>query len=372
MPHVTSPSGLHYDLTHNPTHLTAHSPATLTLTIYNPTPQPIPLPPLTLTLPTTPHPHDTTVLTTTPETVQVKTSHDITVTRPNPATHTLHLRDSTTSITLTPRQSFSIQLTELATADPGTATLLLAETADPTPDAYHQIRTATWPSGTIVKDLTVTNNPLSGTEPAELTWKYLASFDNRTIDYKLTYYPQPDDEEHPIITVPSGELLKYSGPKGDDGLTPIRYKTSVFPTASPTPFVLSASLDEGGDTRNYWTTATVSSPHVHAYNIQAATTHLFNAPRAIDTNLYHIANTDGFLIAIPSLEGNWNENAVTEILITEPEAREPKKYSLKRIDRPGSVTIPVSAGSGCLVQGTYAGYTAGYDVTWQSFGTGGL
>ncbi|MFD9631617.1 hypothetical protein ACFWX8_13085, partial [Streptomyces violascens] len=372
MSHAIGPSGLHYHLTPNPTHLTAHSPATLTITIYNPTLEPVPLTPLTLALPTTPHPHDTTLLTATPETVQINTRSDITVTRADPTTYTLRPPTGSTApvLTLTPRQSFTVQLTNLTTAGPGIATLLLAETLDPTPDDYRHIRTATWPSGTIVTPPSLKKASLTGTEQAELTWQYL---DSPGIRYELSYYPQPDYEKYPEITVPHEDLLTYSGQAGGNNLTPITYKTvnnkedktPVFPTASPTPFVVTASL--GSDTRTYWTFATVADSHAHAQNLQAGVTHLItNQKSDLPRNSYYTPLTDGFIIVTPT-QSTANFESYLSLSITSPGEKSPRQYTFSRLSGTAAYeTIPVAAGSQMLLVANGGSYEdAGYTVDWQ-------
>ncbi|MFD9825509.1 RICIN domain-containing protein [Streptomyces violascens] len=372
MSHATGNSSLHYNLTCDPIHLTAHTPATLTLTIYNPTPEPIPLTPLTLTLPTTPLPHDTTLLTTTPETLEINTHHAITVTRTSPTTHTLQPPEGSNALTLTPRQSHTIQLTGLTTSNPGTATLLLAETTTPTPDDYHHIRTATWPSDPIVTGPTLNENSLSGTEQAELTWQYLA---NQNIRYELTYNPQPDDEKYPEITVPHEEILKYSGQAGSNRLTPVTYKTvnnatdktPVYPTASPTPFVITAAL--GSDTRTFWTYATVTNAHTHAYNLQAATTHLIKNPSTdFPIGQYQTTQTDGFFVAIPPQNQMSYNGSYLTLSVTPPGAKISRQYILTLEDG-GYETVPVAAGSGVFLALTGNKQDAGYKVQWQELGS---
>ncbi|MWA07811.1 hypothetical protein [Streptomyces sp. BA2] len=194
---VTNASGLRYTLRSTPTFLDTEQVATLTLTATNDSDQPIDCPSISLGFPLTPQGPDTTVLTTSPETIHAAVSQGFTLTAGSGA---YTLTPSTTLARLAPGDHFTLTLDNIQPPTaPGVAPLHLTEGSDPAAQISYPLPVVFWPGGDqgIFEGFRADDAPVQRGNSTTLHWRCAA---NPKIHYTLYYNTGSTAGDLPPVT----------------------------------------------------------------------------------------------------------------------------------------------------------------------------
>lgn len=369
----TSASGLRYTLRSTPTFLDTEQSATLTLTATNDTDQPIDCPSISLGFPLTPQDPDTTVLTTSPETIRATVSQGFTLTA-GPGTYTV--APTATHARLAPGDHLTLTLADIhPPMAPGVAPLHLTEDSGPAADISYPLPVVFWPAGDqgIFEDFHADDTPVVRGNPTTLHWRCAA---NTSIHYTLYYNTGDTGGDLPPVT--DSELrdpANYTVDSNHPNILNFAYKTKPLYSIA-IGYHLQATWNGGAEARYLTTASSVIGGDLDTGDINVKGNAGILQP-ADQTTLtggtVYTAPTDGFLFGSVTANSLTVPNTLTAQIsprgAAQSAAHTITSHSPSDQDNQ-NFTIPVSKCS--TLQFTTPLESDCYKLVWQPVGEGDL